>query len=239
MVGKRPPSLSESNIYFGVHKFKNVEEFTLSVNGFDKTLEFIENIPLEDKSNISTLNKWILFEYILDYAMRFNFHILLISIFEIIFYFSFVSKDEDNGILQTTNYYTNAIFNSCKNLTENEIIYLNLMLNNLLNSSLVLSEGANSVKTRNIHNTLIYNLSLQYVGIIMAIQIGLFIVNYMNKFQFQWRHLFFENIALVGLLGLYELMFFETIIKQYHAESPQEISALFVNGLQSQCKLLL
>jgi len=41
------------------------------------------------------------------------------------------------------------------------------------------------------------------------------------------------------MLGVYEFMFFETIIKKYMAESPDEISANFVKGLQSQCGLLV
>jgi len=232
MSGKRPPSLSDSNIYLGDYKFESVEEFNLQIHSYDKNLGFITDSQIVEKPVVSLL------AIIFDYAMRFNFHILLISIFEILFYFHFVSKDEDAGILDTTAYYTESIINSCTNLTGIEIIYLNSILNKIVNSSQILTSGDEYAKLRLIQNTNIYNLSLTYVGIIGFVQLGLLTINYLCKFQIHWKHIILENFALVGFLGLYELMFFETIIKKYNAETPQEISALFVSGLQGQCKLL-
>ena len=225
MVGKRPPSLSDSNIYIGDYKFMNVDEFNLQINS-PKLTEPV------DKRWLNRLETFI------DYAMRFNFHIFLISIFEIIFYFTFVSKDEDVGILQTTNYYTNSIINSCSNLSDSEIIFLNTLLNKFVNSSQIISTGAVYAQRRLTQNNTIYVLSLTYMGVIALIQLCLLVVNYTLKFKIQWKHIILENIALVLFLGLYEYMFFETIIKKYSAESPQEISALFVEGLQAQCRLL-
>ena len=229
MVGKRPPSLSDSNIYMGDYKFMDVDEFNLQISCASKIVE-------PDKITIVQGNKTL--EILIDYAMRFNFHIFLISIFEIIFYFTFVSKDEDAGILQTTNYYTNSIINSCTNLSDVEIIYINTILDKIVNASQIITTGAIYAKERLNQNNTIYTLSLTYVGIIAVVQLGLLIINYLLKFKIQWKHIILENIALVGFLGLYEFMFFETVIKKYNAESPQEISALFVRGLQNQCKLL-
>ena len=116
MVGKRPPSLSDSNIYMGDYKFMNADEFNLQISCASKIVEPDKIISVQENRAL---------EIFIDYAMRFNFHIFLISIFEIIFYFTFVSKDEDAGILHTTNYYTNSIINSCTNLSDAEIIYIN------------------------------------------------------------------------------------------------------------------
>jgi hypothetical protein len=232
MGGKRPPSLSDSNIYVGDYKFESIEEFHLQIHNYDKTAGF-----MIDDTVINT-PKYLALEIIIDYAMRFNFHILLISIFEILFYFTFVSKDEDAGILHTTAYYTQSIINSCTNLTGVEIIYLNSLLNKIINSSQILETGVEQAKLRVRQNTDLYNLSLYYVGIIGFVQLGLLTINYLCKFQIHWKHIILENFALVSFLGLYELMFFETIIKKYNAETPEEISALFISGLQGQCKLL-
>ena len=76
------------------------------------------------------------------------------------------------------------------------------------------------------------------MGIIGFLQIILFLINYMLKFKIKWKHIILENFVLVMFLGLYEFMFFETIIKNYVVESPQEISALFIKSLQQQCNLL-
>ena len=81
-------------------------------------------------------------------------------------------------------------------------------------------------------------LSLIYIGILGAVQVGLLGISVVNKFKIKWRHIILENLALVVFLGLYEFMFFETIITQYAAISPDEISAQFVRGLQQRCSLL-
>jgi hypothetical protein len=238
MHGRRPPSLSESNIYFGNYQFQSVDEFHAKINNSDKILPLIEDIPNEaiQVKEVPIYSRHL--EIFIDYGLRFNFHIFLISIFEIIFYFRFVSKDEDNGIVQTTNYYTQSIVNSCINLSINETNLLNSILNNLVNSSEIISSGNQYANLRNAQNSSLYNLSWSYVGIIGFLQIILFLINYMLKFKIKWKHIILENIVLVMFLGLYEFMFFETIIKNYVVESPQEISALFIKSLQQQCNLL-
>lgn len=238
MHGRRPPSLSESNIYFGNYQFQSVDEFHAKINNSDKILPLIEDIPSEalQVKEVPIYSRHL--EIFIDYGLRFNFHIFLISIFEIIFYFRFVSKDEDNGIVQTTNYYTQSIVNSCINLSINETNLLNSILNNLVNSSEIISSGKQYANLRNAQNSSLYNLSWSYVGIIGFLQIILFLINYMLKFKIKWKHIILENIVLVMFLGLYEFMFFETIIKNYVVESPQEISALFIKSLQQQCNLL-
>jgi len=87
-------------------------------------------------------------------------------------------------------------------------------------------------------NFTLYNLSWSYVGILGFIELGLLFISLINKFKVKWGHIIFENLALVIFLGLYELMFFETVIKKYSTETPQEISAVFVTGLQQRCGLL-
>lgn len=242
MNGRRPPSLSDSNIYLGNYQFESVDEFHAKINNSDKILPLIEDIHNEEIINVEYINNepthYKHLEILIDYGMRFNFHIFLISIFEIIFYFRFVSKDEDTGIIATTNYYTQSIVNSCINLSINEINFLNSILNNIVNSSQIIDSGATYAYLRTTQNQNLYNLSWSYVGIIGFVQIILLLINYILKFQIRWKHIIFENFALVIFLGLYEFMFFETIIKNYVVESPQEISALFIKSLQNQCHLL-
>ena len=43
---------------------------------------------------------------------------------------------------------------------------------------------------------------------------------------------------MIVLLGLYELMFFKTIIYRYQNKSPPELDAYIVNQLQTVCSLL-
>lgn len=237
MKTKRPVSLSDSNIYIGNYT---------SINDFHVRLapgpHVIEDKNSEDADKILADNYsdavWSNVEFVVDYSMRFTCHLFLISIFEVLFYFQFVSKDEDSGILATTNYYTDSIINSCVALNSTEVALLNFVLEKFVNSSQILGAGALASSGRQATNNSIYMLSLTYIGILGAVQVGLLGISVVNKFKIKWRHIILENLALVVFLGLYEFMFFETIITQYAAISPDEISAQFVRGLQQRCALL-
>ena len=242
---RRPPSLSDSNIYFGDYKFESVNTFHSRkvplISGEDiespKTSELVlADSHIQKPEDGVIIISW--FEFGIDYSLRFVGHVFLISIFEALFFFAFVAKDEDKGILATTNYYTNSIINSCAGLTKNESAFLNLILERFVNSTQVLADGVDFANVRQATNFRLYSLAWSYVGILGGIEIGLLIVSYLNKFKVKWGHIIFENLALVTFLGIYEFMFFETVIKKYSTETPQEISAQFVKGLQQRCGLL-
>ena len=243
---KRPPSLSDSNIYFGDYKFESVNTFhsrkvPLIIGDDIESVKISEVVLNESPVELTTESDCVIirrFEFCIDYSLRFVGHVFLISIFEALFFFAFVAKDEDKGILATTNYYTNSIINSCSGLTKNESAFLNLILGRFVNSSQVIADGAAFGNMRQATNFRLYNLSWSYVGILGGIEIGLIIISYLNKFKVKWGHIIFENLALVTFLGIYEFMFFETVIKKYSTETPQEISAGFVTGLQQRCGLL-
>jgi len=242
---KRPPSLSDSNIYVGDYKFDSINTFHSRkvplINDDDiesAKVDLVLGEPLvsTDKTVTVVVVSW--FEFCVDYSLRFVGHVFLISIFEALFFFAFVSKDEDRGILATTSYYTNSVINSCSGLDVNESNFLNLILERFVNSTQVLADGQNFALGRQVANFRLYSLAWSYVGILGGIEIILLIVSYLNKFKVKWGHIIFENLALVTFLGFYEYMFFETVIKKYSTETPQEISAEFVKGLQQRCGLL-
>lgn len=261
MLNKRPTAFSDSHIYIGNYNFDTVQEFNNKIQPLitsqdsldDKnTLELVLREPdnilsLNSTNNIQTpvhVSTYIhnaphtYLKFTIDYLMRFIFHIFLISIFEVVFFFAFVSKDEDQGILLTTNYYSNSIINSCSkfNITEREI--LNFILSKFVNSTQIITVGKNAAKIRSDFNSQLFILAWEYVGILAFIQTCLVFISYHMKFKIKWSNIILENLALVVFLGIYEFMFFETIIKKYTSETPQEISALFINGLQQQCGIL-
>ena len=232
---KRPVSLSDSHIYIGDYKLESINDFHVRSVPFlaeDSPVAMADIIIEKQKKSIFKL------EFFLDYSMRFVGHVFLISIFEALFFFTFVSKDEDKGILLTTNYYTETIINSCSRLNKSDNEILNLFLKKFINSSNVLADGNQAAAERAASNLVLYNISWSYVGILGGIQSLLFIISFLNKFKIRWTHIIFENLALVCFLGIYEYMFFESVIKKYNTESPEEISAMFVKGLQQRCDLL-
>ena len=60
----------------------------------------------------------------------------------------------------------------------------------------------------------------------------------LRRIKINWKYIILENTAMVGLLALYELMFFNTIIYPYHPISTAEIGRNAVEKLQLQCRIL-
>jgi hypothetical protein len=232
MINKRPISFSESHIYFG-----NLE----AEKPFLPTKLVIREASVQEQTQPQPLtaaaadHKETYLEFTVDYSMRFIFHIFLISIFEALFFFSFVSKDEDNGILLTTNYYTNSILDSCSGLNSSELEILNFVFSKFVNSTQVISSGALAASSRSNFNNGLFMVAWNYVAGLGGAGLALLLFSKFMKFRVKWGNVVLENFALVAFLGVYEFMFFETIIKKYSPEMPQEITALFVIGLQQRC----
>ena len=58
-----------------------------------------------------------------------------------------------------------------------------------------------------------------------------------KKYKFHWRRVFLENVAMVTLLGVYEFVFFRTIIYNYVSLSMPEIDLHIVQVLGQICRL--
>jgi hypothetical protein len=235
---KRPPALSDSLIYIGNYNFVSNEQFItdykVPINGSTS-----EDIALKDLvTGRCAVFIGIHGELIFDYIIRFLTHICLISLFETLFFFMFVSVDEDAGVLATTNYYTSNIISNCRNLTQNEIILISDVLKLFVNASTITRNGLDAATQRSAFNSVLKATSWNYVIGLFATLCGFIGIAKWKKYTIHWTHIICENLVLVCLLGLYEYMFFLTVIKKYATETPAEISALFINGLQNQCQLL-
>jgi hypothetical protein len=174
-----------------------------------------------------------------EYLLLFLIHITLISIFETVFFFLFVSKDEDNGILSTTAHYTDALLGMCHGLNKNQTAALNYVFLQLFNASMIEAAGVAAATQRTTFNLGLMYQSWMYVGGLFGSIVVVGAFSKWRQYRIRWCAIIGENLVLVAMLGVYEFMFFETIIKKYMTESPDEISANFVKGLQSQCGLLV
>jgi hypothetical protein len=216
---RRPPSLSEGSISIGNYNFLQ-EPLTLVI---------------QDKPVVK-INQWE--ETIVDYSLRFLLHISLISFFETLFFFKFVSIDEDRGITEIADFYTNKILNSCADLNSSEIGFLNSILTKIVNVTNIQSAGLIAASNRSFENNLLYVKSWSYFGGIFGVFLLLSCCSILRKYKIRWSYIILENIVFVSMLGFYELLFFLNIIKQYNTLTPQEITMGFVDGLETTCGLL-
>jgi hypothetical protein len=176
---------------------------------------------------------------IVGLVLRFLFHITLISIFETVFFFIYVSTLEDSGILKTVHTLTDGLVRSCTNLTPIEQQIADDLLSPFLNVTEIDQEANAVYTTRSRYNASLFRNAWIYVGgLFTAFLLGTAYSRYRN-IVVAWRTLLLENMGLVTMLAVYEYMFFTTIIFPYSAISGQEIEQKLVLELQGQCGLLL
>lgn len=182
--------------------------------------------PLTPKKDgwLSLLHYW---------ALRFSFHLSLISLFETIFFWNFISKSEDQALINVINGYTAGIVSSCRNLTVSDKQVVADLIALFLNQTM--TAETNAMSQRNAFNQVLVQKSWIYTGGIAVLFSGLSVSNYLCKNKINWRNLILENLTLVSLLGLYELMFFSTIVLKYQSISIQELDGLVINELLAAC----
>jgi hypothetical protein len=166
------------------------------------------------------------------------YHITLIGIFETVFFFNFISISEDNALEQSLESYINGVVSSCHSWPANITVIINDILQVFVNTSSIVNQAnSEAVVRKSFNNNLqlnawIYVISLASLSILMTgICRWYGIKIYLKK-------LIAENIAMVILLGLYEYMFFSTIIYNYKNISQPEMNLMIINKLHNTCNLL-
>lgn len=238
---RRPPSLSESFAWTP----ENIARANLIplISSSDRLevlaeAEAPQSPPLSPQSQIQPLPKPTCEKYFIETLVKLLLHITLISIFETLFYFLYVSSLEDNGIVKTVDTFINGAASSCENMSPLQIQIVDDLLSPYINATQVIAQGnAEAIKRAN-SNKAISNQAWSYVGAMMGI--FLVVVGYVKvrKIEIRWRQVVLENVAMVTLLALYELMFFNTIIYPYQPVSTEEIARNAVMKLQSECGIL-
>ena len=233
----RPISYSESHIQFDRVKpllspSSSMISFEIEQGSPDKTPSPIQLIipppspPLSAASWLPFLHTW---------ATRFVFHLTLISLFETIFFWQFVSKSEDAALILLVNQYAASTLHSCKTMSPSQRQVTTDFINLFLNQSRVDAAGAIAAASRAAYNdVLVRNSWLYFGGLAFAFSI-LASISYFKIYAIHWRSLIVENLVLVSLLGLYEWMFFSTIVLKYQAISIPELDRMVVDEIMSVC----
>lgn len=235
---RRPPSLSDS-FAFSPENIARANLIPLISSS-----ERLEVLPEESKPVVKetviepAVVHWKYEKRIVEVSIKLLLHIALISIFETLFYFLYVSTLEDNGIETTVNTFINGAANGCENMSQSEIQMINAILDPYINASDIISTGNNEELMRNSYNSSIAKRAWIYVGGIMGLLAVMTLYIRLRRIKINWKYIILENTAMVGLLALYELMFFNTIIYPYHPISTAEIGRNAVEKLQLQCRIL-
>ncbi len=239
---RRPPSLSESFAW----EPENVSRAMKSnLSGTSINLLVTQESPPTEQTTPPLPQippqHWIQVyeEPVLNNVLRFVFHITLISIFESVFFFVYVSQLEDNGITRTVGGFVDGIVSSCVNLTQPDQTVFNTLLGLFLNSTQAIDDGNAAEQQRSALNTALFNRSWIYVGSLGGLFVLLTMYARLRRITIHWKHLVLENVGLVVLLAAYEYMFFSTIIFPYNPITGDEIVRNTVFRLNSSCEFPL
>jgi hypothetical protein len=231
---RRPPALSESFAWEpeNIERAKNLSSVSLDLlveSGSPQVSPPPE--PPPKSVNICETK-------IFNIALRFLFHIVLISIFESVFFFLYVSMLEDNGIQSTVGGFVQDAVSVCSNFTAPEQQITTDILSLFLNASQITAAGTQALQNRTVLNRRLFNMSWMYVGGLGALFILLTIAAKLRKVKIKWKKLVLENIGLVVMLAAYEYTFFSTIIFPYNPITGAEIAQGAVLELQDRCHIL-
>ncbi len=170
--------------------------------------------------------------------LGFGVHLTLVSLFETLFFFLFISKSEDTGLQDMINHYLHGVLSTCNTWSPNATVVVNDILSVLVNRNQTLALASQAAADRAaFNNTLFVQAWLYVAGLGSLVLLGAAVAK-CTKARIAWRRVILENLFMVSLLGLYELTFFKTIIYNYENISVDELDGNIVNQLSSQCGLL-
>jgi hypothetical protein len=161
-----------------------------------------------------------------------SFHLLLISAFETLFYFEYVNKSENAGIVKTINTYYNPLVQDCQTTWSNTTRWLvQELLTYEINQHEADIAGIQAASARTAFNDRLVTLAAMYSVICLGLCATITGIVKWKGWIVPWRRIITENLMFVLILGLYEVFFFRTIIYQYQTISTAELNQYIVDGL--------
>jgi len=193
--------------------------------------------PKEAKAEIETVAETVTdpWSTLSNWSLRFSIHLTLISLFETVFFWHFVSESEDAALIGLVNNYIKGTLTSCANLTSSQRLIISDIFSLFFNQTLINSAASSALTKRSVFNAILFRNSWIYFSGLLTLTGALAVICRVKKYHLDWRSLIGENIALVTLLGLYEWMYFSTVILQYEAISISELDSMLMNEITMAC----
>jgi hypothetical protein len=222
---KRPISYSEG--YVSELNIPNdIRSTLLSINTIDSSI-IVE-------ATVVNKNEYI--ELILNKLISFTFHLLLIAGFEIIFFNFFILNFENNSLISLGNQIAQPIINTCSNVSNNSKSIIDNFINLYINQTIVNNNAYNDYINRIYVNKLLLYKSVYYFIGILCFFIGLVITNlyYFNQ-KIKFMVIIVDNIVMIGILGMYEYIFFKTIVFKYVMITSNELIKIILENILFIC----
>lgn len=177
----------------------------------------------------------LLTSFLHRWSLRFSVHVTLIALFETLFFWLFVSKTEDSSLVGLVNDYAGELLRQCDSMnTSQRIVFMDLV-DMLVNQTQVASQGAAAATARGLANGALLTNSWVYFGSLVVLTGGLAVGAKYRRLPVHWRQLVCENLCLIIVLGLYEYMFFSTVVYPYQSISQPELNRMLLTEIDASC----
>jgi len=177
----------------------------------------------------------LLTSFLHRWSLRFSVHVTLIALFETLFFWVFVSKKEDSSLVGLVNDYAGELLSQCDSMnTSQRIVFMDLV-DMLVNQTQVASQGAAAASARGLANGALLTNSWVYFGSLVVLTGGLAAGAKYRRLPVHWRQLVCENLGLIVVLGLYEYMFFSTVVYPYQSISQPELDRMLLTEIDASC----
>lgn len=238
------PELDKQLIEHDYHIQYNKENKQLQVVKSNVTLECLAEEYQEIKSPENTLeNKEIILEdkklekkdytaILMKKSLLFFTHLFLISLFEILFFNYFISGYEDLALNKLIISITQNLNNGCNNLNIQDKELIGYIFNNIVDINSLYNASQNAIVQREIYNKKLFNLAWYYFGGLLFLNILLISLNLYYK-KAKLKKILIDNFIMICILGLYEYLFFSTIVLKYENMSTPEIENSFFNKINN------
>ena len=194
-------NLEDSTLYFKVNEIENqnISKKQQLIICFNKNKEIIVKI----------IGK--IFYYFL--------HLTLIAMFETIFYFFYISGQEDNGINDNVLSLTRDLSYNCKYLPSDIRNFTVNYLQNLNDTDFIISHDY-----RVDQNNILFGNAMNYVYSFVGITIFIgIILLYFKEGRNKCKELIIDTLIIISILTIYEYNFFLHIIRKYSAITTSEL----------------
>lgn len=230
-LGRRPVSYSESDIHLPRLAMPRVASLMLPLLDGETPLRLSIQTPTPPPPHrivvwFNTAHRW---------ALRFTLHIALISLFETVFFWQFVSTTEDQALYGLVDQYAGGVFQSCAALTPDQRASVRNLFDLFVNTTTIDVAGAAAAATRGAFNSALLLQSWGYFGGLAGLFALLATAAKLTRADIRWRQIALENLCLVIFLGIYEYMFFRTIVFPYKSVTIPELDQHVVDEFQAQC----
>lgn len=179
-------------------------------------------------------------EMILNKIMLFFIHLFLISAFELLFFFMFVTKSEDEAINSLFTSITGSVLGSvtsiCNTFNQTEKNVINNLINDVVNGTSLLNKANQQYLERVSYNKKLLTTGFIYFFALFIINVFIVLINKIKfKRKINYKGIILDNLVMISLLGLYEYIFFSNIVFQYETVTPNELIYNIYNNFILAC----